>query len=112
MRAICRAWCFLFGHKVFAPSTRVQAYHFGHDAREWNMPGFTAREFRGIVRWPLYRLCRSVRDLVKTLERRIFCHQTELKELIFCAQIDRLSSEVLLSVNVRQLKQRVSTSSL
>jgi hypothetical protein len=86
MRAICRAWCFLFGHKVFAPSARVQACHFGHDAREWNMPGFTAREFTGIVRWPLYLMCWSVRDLVKTLERRIFCHQTELMNILSLRQ--------------------------
>jgi hypothetical protein len=64
--------------KFLNPRQEMQAYHFGHDALEWNMPGFTAREFTGIVRWPLYRLCWSVRDLVKTLERRIFCHQTEL----------------------------------
>jgi hypothetical protein len=78
MRAICRAWCFLFGHKVFAQSAGVQACHLCYEAKKWYMAGYTAREFAGIVRWPLYRMCWSVRDLVKTLERRIFCHQTEL----------------------------------
>ena len=54
MRTICRAWCFLFGHKVFEPTGGVQACHLCHDAREWNVAGFTAREFTGIVRWPFY----------------------------------------------------------
>lgn len=63
------------------------------------MAGDTARAFAGIVWWPLDRMWWDVRDLAKTLERLIFGHQTELKKLIFCAQIDRLSREVLLSVN-------------
>ena len=63
--------------KIFTPSAGVPACHLSHEAREWNMAGYTARAFAGIVRWPLDRMWRCVRDLVKTLERRIFCHQTE-----------------------------------
>jgi hypothetical protein len=39
------------------------------------MPGFTAREFTGIVRWPLYRLCRHLRDSAKTLKSRLLRHE-------------------------------------
>jgi hypothetical protein len=75
MRTICRAWCFLFGHKVFEPTGGVQACQLCHDAREWNVAGFTAREFTGIVRWPFYCMWRRIRDFAKGFKAQFFCHQ-------------------------------------
>jgi hypothetical protein len=78
MRTICRAWCFLFGHKAFEPAGEVQAYHLCHYAREWNVAGFTAREFTGIVRWPFYCMWRCIRDFPEGFKAQFFRHQNAL----------------------------------
>jgi hypothetical protein len=54
-----------------APRDRDQSFR----ARDWNSPAFTAREFYGVGRCPIYCLCRRIRNWAKALKGSLFCEQ-------------------------------------
>src|SRR5260370_26474936 len=56
------------------------------DIQEWHMSLYAARELTGIVRWPIYCLCWSVRDFAEALKSRFFCYQCGW---LICKRVER-----------------------
>src|SRR5271166_4897025 len=56
------------------------------DIQEWHMSLYAARELTGIVRWPIYCMCWSVRDFAEALKSRFFCYQCGW---LICKRVER-----------------------